>query len=267
MILIKKRVLVICILGNSSNESFNAFQSIVGFFCDSQCVPEVVCEMMAHMGVSVSLGTTRNMIKSLRKHANARLKKLPPSNMIYDNFDMDFRVAQPTAGHQGTHISVTAATFAPYVNVTAEDLCFTKELHETSCFNKDLEPDDPKIYKPCAEDILPELEPVLDSDDEDECDDDNIDMPSRTPPSDRLDPLRMAFAWHFRQILVEHEPGFKKYKSRLGSPQAIHNLPVQQTVQVPANAINADEGQNDGNWEVLKNLLNQVSINHRYNGP
>ena len=222
---------------------------------------------MAHMGVSVSLGTTQNMIKSLRKHANARLKQLPPSNMIYDNFDMDFHVAQPTVGHQGTHISVTAATFAPYVNVAAEDLCFTKELYETSCFNKDLEPNDPKIYKPRAEDILPELEPVPDSDDEDEFDNDDVDMPSPTSPSDKLDPLRMAFAWHFRNILVEHEPAFKKYKSKLGSPQTIHNLPVERTIQVPANAINADEGQNDGNWEVLKNLLDQVSIDGPYHGP
>jgi hypothetical protein len=66
--------------------------------------------MMAHMGISASLGTVRNTVASLHRNANQRLKNLPPGNMIYNNFDMDFKVAQPVAGHQGTHISVTAAT-------------------------------------------------------------------------------------------------------------------------------------------------------------
>jgi hypothetical protein len=75
--------------------------------------------------------------------------------MIYDNFNMDFKVAQPIAGHQGTHICVTAATFTPYVDMTMEDLHYTKELYETSQYNKNLEPTDPRIYKPMALDILP----------------------------------------------------------------------------------------------------------------
>ena len=92
--------------------------------------------MMAHMVVSVSLGTVQNTVASLCRNANQQLKSLPPGNMIYDNFDMDFKVAQPVAGHQGTHISVTAATFAPYIGTTLDDLCFMKELHETSCSTK-----------------------------------------------------------------------------------------------------------------------------------
>jgi hypothetical protein len=150
--------MITCILGHSSNEGFNAFQAIIEFFCDSKLVQEVICEMLAHMGVSVSLATTRNTVKSLRKHTNGRLNNLPPGNMIYDNFDMDFKVAQPVAGHQGIHISTTAATFAPYVDVEPGDLCFTKELHATSKYNKDLRPEDPRIYKASARDLLPSLE-------------------------------------------------------------------------------------------------------------
>lgn len=191
------------------------------------------------MGVAVSLGTTRNTIKSLRQHANARLKSLPPVNMIYDNFDMDFRVAQPTAGHQGTHISVTAATFAPYIGTSPDDLRFTKELHKTSRFNKDIEMPDARVYRPTAADVLPICEP--------------------TEEGEKLDSLNKAFAWHFRAILVEQEPSFAKYKKNLDMPDVIDALPVKKTYQFPANAINADESQNDGNWEVLKSLLQQVS--------
>jgi len=91
----------------------------------------------------VSLGTVQNTVKSLRKHANAQIKLLPPEN-IY-NFNMDFKVAEPVAGHQGMHMT-TATTFTPYVGTSLDDLHFTKELHETSRFNKDLHPSDPKIY-------------------------------------------------------------------------------------------------------------------------
>jgi len=60
-------------------------------------------------------------------------------------------------------------------------------------------------------------------------------------------------------ILVEREPAFAKYYLDLGSPEAIDMLLIQKTVQFPENAINANESQNDGNWKVLKCLLDQVS--------
>jgi hypothetical protein len=143
------------------------------------------------------------------------------------------------AGHHGTHVSVMAATFAPYVGAGLWDLQFTKELHETSQYNKDLRPTDPRIYKPTFLDVLPSHEFLQ--------------------LGQTLDSLSRAFAWHMQAILVEREPTFTKYCSDLGLPEAIDVLPVQKTVQFPTNAINADESQNDGNWEVLKSLLNQVS--------
>jgi len=233
--------------GNSLNMNFNTFQSIVGFFCDSKCTPEIVCEMLAHMGISVSVGATWNMVKSLHKHANICLKTLPPGNMIYDIFDMDFKVAQPVAGHDSMHMSATSVTFAPYPGTTLDDLQFTKELHETSIFNRDLRPTDPKIYKPTAFDLLPPLEPISDNG-------------ATGSESTGLDALWKAFAWHMRAILVEQEPAFRKYQCHLGMPEAIDVLPMHKTEQFPANAINANEGQNDPNWEVLKILLDQVNI-------
>ena len=139
---------------------------------------------------------------------------------------------------------MTAATFAPYVGTTLDDLRFTKELHETSRFNKDLQPNDPRIYKLTFRDVLPKVEP-----------------PSLTSP--RLDSLSKAFAWHLRAILVQRGPKFDLYHSQLGLPEPIDILPVQKTVQFPANAINADESQSDGNWEVLTSLLAQVSSSFR----
>ena len=130
----------------------------------------------------------------------------------------------------------------PYVATSPDDLCFTKELHRTSWFNKDLWLNDPRIYKPTCNDVLPPQEDSL--------------------RRSKLLSLNAAFAWHIREILVKREPAFAHYQQHLGLPAAIEVLPTRKTVQYPANAINADESQNDGNWEVLTNLLDQVCATH-----
>src|SRR5882724_4713607 len=143
-------------MGNRSNEQFNALQYIVSFFLESKGIPKGIIKMLAHMGVSVSTQTTRNMVNSLIKNAQDRNKTLPLTMFIYDNFDMDFKVAQPTVGKSGSHTSMTSTMFAPYVAMGPSDnLRFTQELHKTSCFNKYLAAGDPQIYTPCIQDILP----------------------------------------------------------------------------------------------------------------
>ncbi|KAF8869013.1 hypothetical protein CPB85DRAFT_1162090, partial [Mucidula mucida] len=91
-----KRVVILSILGNSSNERFNSLQSIIGFFLESKQCPEVIVELVSHMGVSVSLGSIQNMIDSLHAKARKRLESMENCNTIWDNFDMDFATAQPT---------------------------------------------------------------------------------------------------------------------------------------------------------------------------
>ncbi|KZP21372.1 hypothetical protein FIBSPDRAFT_711309, partial [Athelia psychrophila] len=94
-----KRVVIVVIMGNSSNKDFNALQCILGFFLESKCAPEVVTELLAHMGVSISTSTTQQMVKLLATNSRAQNKALPPSQFIYDNFDLDLKVAQPTTGN------------------------------------------------------------------------------------------------------------------------------------------------------------------------
>ena len=105
------------IMGHSLNEHFNALQCIIlGVFLQSKCTPEGVIKLLVHIGVSVLRQPTHNMINSLTKSAAQRNKHLPPSMIIYDDFDMDFKVAQPTVGKAGLHTSMTSATFAPYAH-------------------------------------------------------------------------------------------------------------------------------------------------------
>jgi hypothetical protein len=43
-------------------------------------------------------------------------------------------------------------------------------------------------------------------------------------------------------------------------PDVVQSLPVMKTAQFPASAINADKGQNDGNWQVLQSMLLQAGV-------
>jgi hypothetical protein len=231
-------MLITVIIGNSSNECFNALQCVIGFFLESKCTAEGIIELLAHMCVSVSTQTTCNMVQSLTKSATERNRHLPPSQFIYDNFDVDFKVAQPTVGSRGSHTSMTSATFAPYADLRPGDLTFTKGLHAKSRFNKDLLPGSPLIYTPHICDIIPKHEPLVDG----------------------LHALSRAFVWHIRAILLQQDQSFVKYLPMLDLPEAINVLPVTRTIQYPASAINADKGSHDGNWQVLENLLKQGGV-------
>ncbi|KAJ3768795.1 hypothetical protein FB446DRAFT_609395, partial [Lentinula raphanica] len=92
-----KRVLIISVIGHSTNQRFNSLQSIMGLFLESKQTPEIIVELAAHMGISVSTGSLYNMVNSLNKQAKIRLKNIPKSNKIYDNVDVDFHKGQPTA--------------------------------------------------------------------------------------------------------------------------------------------------------------------------
>ncbi|KAJ3768644.1 hypothetical protein FB446DRAFT_650142, partial [Lentinula raphanica] len=113
----QKRVLILSIIGHSTNQHFNSLQSIIGLFLESKQAPEIVHELTAHMGISISMGSLRNVVNSLNKQAKLRLKNIPKSNKIYDNVDVDFQKGQPTAENQKSHLSFTAATFVPFKNI------------------------------------------------------------------------------------------------------------------------------------------------------
>ncbi|KAK0214727.1 hypothetical protein EDD85DRAFT_782710, partial [Armillaria nabsnona] len=235
-----KQVMILSVLGHSSNQRFNAFQSVIGFFLESKQCPEIILETVAHMGISISVKSIAWMVNSLFKKAKEQIKTLGPSNNVYDNFDMEFPVAHPTPDHQKSHLSATAATFVPLVNADrTRDLQFTEELRETSEYNINIPPDDPWIYKPCLDDILP-------------------DLPLTGPSQEDGKSIYDALAWHVHSILIEFGgPGFAKFKSKLGQPVSVQSLPVQKMANHPGRSMHADESTYDGNWEVLVNVGKQ----------
>ncbi|KAJ3968597.1 hypothetical protein EV361DRAFT_1003093 [Lentinula raphanica] len=232
-----KRVLILSIIGNSTNQNFNSLQSFVGLFFESKQTPEIIIELAAHMGISVSTGSLQNMVKSLNKQARMCLKSLPKSNKIYDNVDVDFQKGQPTAENQKSHISFTAATFVPFKNIDRDqNLRFMRELYQTSPHN----PHAAAVTRPVVEDIFPQGDAIL--------------APDVSPAS-----LYSYYTWLCQQVLVEHGGvEFACFRKNLGEPASIQVLPsTQKDIQYPAEAINADEGTYDGNAEVIVSLLKQ----------
>ena len=122
---------------------------------------------------------------------------------IYDNFNMDFKVAQPTAAKVGSHTSMMSATFAPYAQGSmSEDLKFTMQLHTTSQFNKDNLPGSPAVYTPHIWDVMPQPKILVNG----------------------FDSLYGAFAWHLWAILIQQDQSFERYKQHLGLLDAIDPL-------------------------------------------
>ncbi|KAJ7589756.1 hypothetical protein C8J56DRAFT_1047909 [Mycena floridula] len=226
LLIMIKRVVLISILGHSTSQRCNALQSIIGFFCESKNVPEVVLEMLAHMGISTSLGSIGNMHSSMIKEAKMRLEALPWSNYVYDNFDMDFKCAETTLENTGSHWSVTSATFVPL----ASDTSMAALRYNISMESGML----------VVKQILQILESIV------------------PPLGQKLDPLQLAFAWHIRAILVHQVLPMGQFKKLLGDgPEPIQPLKVEKTKQYPASAIDSDEMSYEGTWRVWMDLFQQ----------
>ncbi|PBL00006.1 hypothetical protein ARMGADRAFT_883521, partial [Armillaria gallica] len=66
---IDKQVMILSVLGHSSNQRFNAFQSVMGFFLESKQCPEIILKTVAHMGISISVKSIARMVNLLSKKA------------------------------------------------------------------------------------------------------------------------------------------------------------------------------------------------------
>jgi hypothetical protein len=62
---VQKTIVTISILLQSINEQCNYLQSVLGIFFHLTSVPEKVIEMLAHAGLSISLSSIHNAVKSL----------------------------------------------------------------------------------------------------------------------------------------------------------------------------------------------------------
>jgi len=117
---VQKTVVAVSILLQSTNERCNYLQSVLGIFFHSTSVPEKVIETLAHAGLSISLSSIHNAVKSLSRDAGRKLKEAVrtlQTAFAYDNFDINFKSSEPTVERPATFVSATSATAIPLYGV------------------------------------------------------------------------------------------------------------------------------------------------------
>ncbi|EGO22204.1 hypothetical protein SERLADRAFT_440219 [Serpula lacrymans var. lacrymans S7.9] len=243
-----KTVVCISIMLHNSNERCNYLQAILGLFCHSTGVPEKVVEVLAHAGSSVSLTSIHHAVSSISKEISVKISvKIKKevwsmcSAFAYDNFDMDFKTAQPTIEHSSRFVSATSATVIPLFGVSdPAALRCSAELWQRDSRN------------PAATSPFKEIRSMLQYHKE--------DTYNKQLHPDKLSPRSEAFAWHVRSILVNQCTSFGHFSSLLGEPDIIDKIPVHKMNQIPCRAMNIKQSTPDGNIEVLDNLLRQGGI-------
>ncbi|KAG1815389.1 hypothetical protein EV424DRAFT_1348494 [Suillus variegatus] len=104
-----------------------------------------VIDVLAHAGFSISTQSIMTAVKSLSKEAGVQIKQAVQTlttALAYDNFNIDFKTAQPTIEHQSQFISLTSATAIPLYGVDDPAvLCCLQEIRQrelSGADNKDL---------------------------------------------------------------------------------------------------------------------------------
>ncbi|KAG1894464.1 uncharacterized protein F5891DRAFT_961453 [Suillus fuscotomentosus] len=124
-LLVIRTVVMISICLQTSNSQCNLLQGWLGFFMRSACVPEKVVKVFAHAGLSISLTSIHNAVSSISREISSKIKRevrTLQAGFAYDNFDIQFKAAQPTLEHRGSFVSATSATVIPLYGINNDNV-------------------------------------------------------------------------------------------------------------------------------------------------
>ena len=228
------------------NENCNYLQSILGVFVHSANVPQRVIEVLAHAGLSISIKSIQRAVKSMSADSAHRIKESLRTlkvSIAYDNFDINFKTSEPTLTHQSSFVSATSATAIPLVGVD--------DIEVLRC-SDDLWKVDPRNPSPSASPV--------ESDEFDLLKYHLMDSYNHPIPGKYISPQREAFAWHVREILVNHGQHFGHLSKHLDAPATVHQIPLTKTDQIPMRSMKIKQSSVDGNIDVMENLLRQGGL-------
>ena len=126
----QKKVVMISILMQGTNQKCNALESVFGIFLHSCNTPQKVIDTLAHMGITISCHTVHDTIHSLSLETYETLRKMGQTLLVayaYDNFDIDFKTHVPTveAKYHDTLTDLTSGTIIQLEHgVTTKNLVF-----------------------------------------------------------------------------------------------------------------------------------------------
>ncbi|KAH9015996.1 hypothetical protein EDB85DRAFT_1817773, partial [Lactarius pseudohatsudake] len=241
-----KCVVCISIILQSSNKNCNHLQSILGIFIHSANVPQRVAEVLAHAGLTISIKSIQRAVKSMSIDSAHKIKtglRSLKMAIAYDNFDINFKTSEPTLTHQSSFVSATSATAVPLVGVDNIDALRCSEALWA------VDPRNPSSSVSRAGfDEFDLLKFHV------------TDTYNWPPPGTEFSPRQKAFAWHVREILINHGQHFGYLSKKLGTPETVLRIPVSKTDQVPMRSMRIKQSSVDGNVEVMENLLSQGGL-------
>ena len=190
-------------------------------------------------------------VTNLSKQSEAEMRRLGESflaSYAYDNLDIDLKHSIPTVEKpQDTLIHLTSGTMLPLNHgVTLSDLNCSEELWKKSANNPSaLRRNLPSIK---VEDLLL-LHP-------------EVDHQSGLLRRERFN------AWKFLHDLINFGPKFfRKYRSDLGDPEVIEQIPIVKTSQVPNKALDISPNAPAQNAEALEAFFRQAGIGDSTENP
>ncbi|KAH9174499.1 hypothetical protein EDB89DRAFT_1848802, partial [Lactarius sanguifluus] len=243
---LRKTVVCASIILKSANKNCNHLQSVMGIFVHSANVPQRVIEVLAHAGLSISIKSIQRAVKSMSNDSAHKIKESLRTLKVaiaYDNFDINFKTSKPTLTHQSSFVSATSATAIP--------LACVEDIKVLRC-SEELWKKDPRNPSPLATPVV--------FDDFDLAKYHLTDRYNQPSPGRDVSPQQEAFAWHVREILVNHGQYFGNLSKRLGTIDSILTIPLTKTEQIPMRSMKIKQSSVDGNIEVMDNLLQQGGL-------
>ncbi|KAG2344671.1 hypothetical protein BDR05DRAFT_975433 [Suillus weaverae] len=240
----EKKVVILSILMQSSNQNSNALQSIFRIFLQSMHTPQRVIETLSRMGISVSVHAINAAITSLSAESHRAIRALGQTLLAayaYDNFDIDMKkTVHMVAESEDTLIHLTSGLLFPLQHsVLCEDLRCSSTLWENSPLNPHVNAS--VVLKGGWKDLL-NLHP------------DPLDTTGLSC-QDRFN------LWKMLSNLVNFGPlYFHQFKNQLCDPETVETIPVIKTPILAARAMHICNSTVSGNICSVDELLQQGGI-------
>ena len=224
----------------STNQKCNTLAAVMGIFLHSTSTPELVVEVFAHAGLSISTTSIHNMVNSMSNSAHEKLRSLAKTRTLafaYDNFDMDFKSWSATIEHPSQTLkhATSALAFPLEHGITSDDLKHSAALWSRNPVNPHALPD--------------QLHPAY------------IWADLLSPPTPEASGrTARTLAWHFRHALVTYQKTFERFRDSLGVPETVLQIPIKKTTHLPCRAMDIDQSTVDGQAEILESLFAQANI-------
>ncbi|KAF8981381.1 hypothetical protein BDQ17DRAFT_1263022 [Cyathus striatus] len=244
LIILQKKVTILSIIMQSSNQQTNALKTIIGIFLHACKTPEKVTEALACLGISISLNTIHAAVASLSMESADTLRKMGQTHLVayaYDNFDVDLKTSIPTVEKSTTTLKhlTSALVFPLQHGVTKEDMKCSEELWKKCHLNPHANPADilpvgnwkNVIHTPCP--ILP----------------------------GQLSQHQKFNSSVFLTDLCTHGPVyFSQFIDKIIPPEGVDMIPHTKTPIVPARSMEFSNSTVSGNISTILDLMEQGGV-------